>query len=568
MVSRQAAEQLRTEELCSASVRALTGQPDLQLRSHRLFRGSSPIPMIAPHLYPATGRSSVDAFIAARGASDGMALRVRHCDPALHAAQLPKNEIERLVFDILEQFRVEALAAASMPGLVATLRQRHLAWSRDFQASGLMENDQGLLLYTVLQICRSRVTGEPVVEETEDLLENTRGSITSAIGSDLVGLRRQRENQSRYARHAQTIAAFVSDRVSTVIGDAQHRDERSRFVLFLDFDQYLDQDPGSGDARARDSTPGAPSSAYRIFSTSYDRQRLARDLVRPAQLQDYRDLLDRRIAQHGVNVGRLARDARAALARPGQDGWDSHLEAGQIDGRILSRLITSPADRRVFRADRTGPATDCLVTFLVDCSGSMKEYAESVPNLVDIFVRALDLAEVRTEVLGFTTGSWNGGRVLSDWNQAGRPPEPGRLNELSHLVFKDADRPWRQARGDIAALLSPHLYREGVDGEAVAWACDRMRGRTEQRRLLLVISDGSPMDSATSRANGEDYLDRHLAEVVSGEERLGTEIYGLGVGLDLSPYYRRSLILDLTDGLRYRSFADILALVAGDRVGQ
>lgn len=184
--------------------------------------------------------------------------------------------------------------------------------------------------------------------------------------------------------------------------------------------------------------------------------------------------------------------------------------------------------------------------------------------LIDVLVRALELAGAATEVLGFTTGAWNGGRALREWRRAGRPRHPGRLNEVTHLVLKDADSPWRRSRGGIAALLKNDLFREGVDGEAVAWACERMAVRSEHTRLLVVVSDGSPMDSATHLVNDADYLDQHLRAVVAREESRGSaRILGLGVGLDLSRYYARCHALDLAASTGNEMFHDVLALLAG-----
>jgi len=195
----------------------------------------------------------------------------------------------------------------------------------------------------------------------------------------------------------------------------------------------------------------------------------------------------------------------------------------------------------------------------------MKTHIESVAMVVDVFVRALEQAGVASEVLGFTTGAWNGGRARRDWLRAGRPAHPGRLNELCHLVFKDADTPWRRARRDLAALLKADLFREGADGEAVEWACDRMEARAEARRLLVVVSDGCPMDSATELANDAHYLDQHLREVVERREQGGSvEIFGAGVGLDLSPYYARAQALDLTGAVRNQVFGELLELI-GER---
>ena len=219
----------------------------------------------------------------------------------------------------------------------------------------------------------------------------------------------------------------------------------------------------------------------------------------------------------------------------------------------------------MFRVERQEPVADCVVSFLIDCSGSMKQHMESVAMVVDVFVRALEQAGMASEVLGFTTGAWNGGRARRDWQRTGRPLHPGRLNEVCHMVFKDADTPWRRARRDMAALLKADLFREGIDGEAVDWACNRLGARCEARRLLVVLSDGCPMDSATQLANDPYYLDHHLRDVVARREAGGAvRIHGLGVGLDLSPYYRRSHALDLLgSSVSNQVFTEIVGLLAG-----
>jgi cobaltochelatase CobT len=194
----------------------------------------------------------------------------------------------------------------------------------------------------------------------------------------------------------------------------------------------------------------------------------------------------------------------------------------------------------------------------------MKQHIEAIAMLSDVLVRALDQVEVATEILGFTTAAWSGGRAQRDWLQHGRPKHPGRLNELCHMIYKDADTRWRRARPSIAALLKPDLFREGVDGEAVEWACSRMSGRDVPRRILLVVSDGSPMDTATNLANDTCYLDNHLKQVVARNEHSGeVEIYGLGVGLDLSPYYSRSLAIDISQGLTNAVFFDLIEMLRG-----
>jgi cobaltochelatase CobT len=284
--------------------------------------------------------------------------------------------------------------------------------------------------------------------------------------------------------------------------------------------------------------------------------------VRPALLREYRQRLDARIARQGVNVARLARAFGAILTAPRRAGWRFGETEGRIDGRRLAQLVSSPAERRLFQREAIKATADSAVGLLVDCSGSMKGVGEPVATLVDILVRALDMAGVESEVLGFTTGAWNGGRARAAWLRQGQPPQPGRLNELRHLIFKPAACNWRRSRGGIAALLKADLFREGIDGEGVDWACERLLARPVTRRVLLVISDGGPLDSATVLANGAGYLDRHLHEVLARRARQGAmEILGLSVGLDLSPFYRRALATDLAQAFDNSLFAAIVRLI-------
>ena len=558
----RARHQERVEELCAAAIRALSGETDLHFRGRRLHRGRRALPLFAPHLHPSL---ETDDFGSFRGAADGMALRLTHSDAALHRRLCPSDPVERLMFDLLEQLRVEALVSSAMPGAVHNLRHRFEAWSLAFHRSGLTETVRGILLYTVAQICRSRLTGETVIEETEDLLETTRGKLAPVIGHDLVGLRRHRADQAAYAVHALAIARLIGEMIdATEEPNAERRDsdeERAAFSLMMEVEGDLNEHFAtavSGRSRVlEDSDDG-----YRIFTTAYDRQVNVADLVRKDLLKDFRERLDRRIAGQGVNVARLARELRLLLGVPTRDGWDGGQEEGTIDGRRLAQLIASPTERRLFRTEHVEPTADCLVSFLIDCSGSMKEYVESVAMLVDVFARALEQAGVTSEILGFTTQAWNGGRARRDWIRAGRPLHPGRLNEVCNMVFKNADTSWRRARPQIAALLKGDLFREGIDGEAVDWACVRLRARTEERRLLIVISDGSPMDGATNLANDTHYLDHHLREVVLRQEQIGgIEIYGLGVGLDLSPYYGRSHVLDLAGATGNQIFREVIGMI-------
>lgn len=570
MSTEQAAarHQQRVEELCAASIRALSGEVDLHFRARRLHRGQRALPLFGPHLQPSLDDDDFGSF---RGAADGIALRLTHSDDALHRSLCPTDPVQRWVFESLEQFRVESLAPSALPGLARNLQHRFEQWSSAFHRSGLTDAASGLLLYTVAQVTRARVTGQPVLEATEGLIEVTRGAIAPALGPALAGLRREREDQAAYAQHALTIAAQVAAMLRRAEDDAagdaaDEGDAAARaggFSLLLDFDSEVDADlpcatPGA--SRVLDAAAGA----YRIFTTAHDVEVKAATLVRATLLAEYREALDRRIVEQGLNVSRLARQLQVLLAVPTRDGWDDDQEAGRIDGRRLAQLVVSPAERRLFRTERQLPVAHCVVGFLIDCSGSMKQHIAAVTVLVDVFVRALEQAGVASELLGFTTGAWNGGQAARDWQRAGRPPHPGRLNEVCHLVFKDADTSWRRARRDIAALMKADLFREGIDGEAVEWACARLAARDEARRLLIVVSDGCPMDTATGLANDAQYLDQHLREVLRRHEQAGeVEIFGVGVGLDLSAFYSRSRALDLAALPGNDACFEIVEMLAG-----
>lgn len=567
MASAQQRRRQRLEELCAAAVRALTGDAALHYREGRLCRDLRPLPLHAPHLR--TDPAS-DDFASYRGAADGAALRLAHSDAELHRRLCPGDPIERLVFELLEQLRCETRLPAGMPGVAQNLRHRFEAWSRAFHRSGLADGHLGILLYTVAQISWSRLTGSPVLEETEDLIEVTRAAIVPAIGFALAGLRRHRDDQSAFAGHALEMARLVGEMIRSARAEQAEEEgadeedtARAAFSLLLDFDDE-ESDTIAAAPTGRSRVLEESGHGYRVYTTRYDREVDAGSLVRKALLREYRERLDRRIAEQGVNLARLARQLTAALALPRRDGWSFGEEQGRIDGRRLAQLIVSPEERRLFRLEQYKMEADCAVSFLVDCSGSMKAHIEAVTMMIDILVRTLEIAGATTEVLGFTTGAWNGGRARLDWLARGRSKHPGRLNEVCHMVFKDAQRNWRRARTDIAALLKADLFREGVDGEAVDWACSRLLARGEARRILIVVSDGSPMDGATAQANDPYYLDNHLKEVVARHEALrDVEVLGIGVGLDLSPYYRRSLATDLSRPLDTPLLSEIVQLIGG-----
>lgn len=560
----------QTMELGAAALRALSGRRGLHFRGPVLYHGEKPVAMPAPHLHPQTCDSRPASF---RGAADGMALRLKKSDAVLHQRLCPDTPARVLVFEMLEQFRAESLVDPAMPGVRANLHERFQQWSREFEASPLIDSALGIILFTVAQVCRARITTEPMPPDIEDRIESTRMDLAPYIGAHLAALRRERFSQSGFAPHAlaiaETVGALSEQLESRETGPARPSGRLTQFQLLFDQDTNDDHIPIAGYGRSDALQIG--QGIYRQYTTSYDQQFQVAGLVRAELLRGYRKQLDDDIARQGINVPRLGRALAAILSADDEDGWDGDALEGRLDGSRLARLVTSSGDRRVFRTERIERRAEAKVTFLVDCSGSMKEYGAAVAALVDVYARALELAGARCEILGFTTGAWNGGRAGKDWIRAGRPAYPGRLNEVRHLVFKDGDTPWRRARSGIAGLMKKDLFREGVDGEAVDWACARLAEDgtgigASGRRILLVISDGSPMDGATGLANDSHYLEQHLQNVVTAHEVSGsTEIFGLGVGLDLSPYYRRNLALDLSQGTTPAVVNQVLGMLLKSR---
>jgi len=564
--------QQQAEELSAAVIRAHTGLRDLRFRGRRLEINGRVSSIRASHL--ATDRS-IDDFRSFRGAADGFALRLQHSDAALHKELMPEDAVSQMVFEMLEQLRCESLVDDRHPGAKQNMLHRFRRWCEQFNNSSMTENHIGLLVYTLAQVCWSRLTGQPVDESTEGLIEPHRMMLAPHIGTYLAGMRRYREDQRLFAEQSMGIIEVLRSLVEQLDAESDEeaaqkaKDEAiSSFNLMLDMDEG-DSDLASGqlDYRAANVKELAEQlESYSVYTREFDREIEAASLVRAAQLVELREKLDRRIAGQGLNRNWLTRELRRLLSAPQLDGWNFGEEEGYLDGRRLSSLITSPDNHALFKQERYQPHSNCLVTFLIDNSGSMKHHIDGISMMVDIFARALEQAGARTEILGFTTGGWQGGKAFKQWQRRGKPANPGRLNEVHHVVYKDADTSWRRARQPIAAMLKPNLFREGVDGEALLWASNRMLSRDSARRILIVISDGCPMDTATAQTNEADFLDNHLKQAAAMIENQGQiELYALGVGLDLSAYYRHNLALDLEQGIDNALFKELLLLIAGKR---
>ncbi|MBF5003172.1 cobaltochelatase CobT-related protein [Diaphorobacter caeni] len=527
-----------------ALLRAITGDASLQWSGQTLYAGTT------PQALPAAHHAEVPAVLAdQRGLLDSVGLRLSLSDAQLHRTHLPSDPIERLIFELLEQLRVESLVPVTWPGARENMRQRFLHWAQSFMDSGLTESDLGILLFAVALVSWSRLTDQEMPDRMSDAIEATRMGMSPHLGRYWVQLRRHREDQTAFSEPALAVARWVGEAVRAAQEEAPRGNgnpkRRSSFALPLHFEsQNLDELPlaQTGDSRAWASS----SQTYRVFTRKYDREEPATELIRHAQLVEFREQMDDEISRSGLHVGRIARYFQQRLATHQRDGWNFGLEEGHLDAGRLSQLVSDPQLREIFKDEMQRPINETAVTFLLDCSGSMKSYSKPMSILVDVLGRALDMAGARVEVLGFSTNAWNGGRVRRDWQKAGQPQFPGRLNERLHIIFKDAGKRWRHGRQGIAALRRPDIFREGIDGEGVDWACQRLLAQPARRRILMVISDGCPMDTATHQVNDEHYLDQHLRQVLAARERAGdVKVCALGVGLDLGVFYRQRLAVDL-----------------------
>lgn len=554
----------RAHEQGAAVARALTDDPQVHHRQQMLYRGERRLASLAPHLRP-DGQDDAHSL---RGRADSLALRLLHTDRELHASRLPDEPVARLFFDWLELMRTETLAAPHWPGVRQNLRARFERWSAGYHHHGHTRSELGMLVYTVAQMVWSRLNGWPVLEETEDLIESTRAGIAPLMGGLLQTLKRSAGDQDRYGLAALELAQRIG---LTVQGmrPAKPRQEGAETPELQAFALLLpdSDEPSYGGVRHDQDrqTPDSAPGAYRVFDRSGDKEEHMASLVRAPLLRELRDELDRSIAAYGIPLARLVARMRKVLRQPVREQWQYGQTDGLVDGRRLAQLITSPQERRLFKQVDEPLRNQCAVTFLLDCSGSMKDQAKPLSVMVDVLTRALERSGAQTEVLGFSTQAWNGGRPYRRWLARGKPAQPGRLNETSHRIFKSASSTWRQARPAIAALLKQDLYREGVDGEALAWACQRSLALTARRHLVYVISDASPMDSATVLANGPDYLDQHLMQVLRTYERQGVEITGIGLGLDLGALYRHTLVAHMEKGLDQQFLDDFIASLAPRR---
>jgi cobaltochelatase CobT len=308
-----------------------------------------------------------------------------------------------------------------------------------------------------------------------------------------------------------------------------------------------EQDPGDPGRRPmHDDRRNAPGEAlYSTYTEDFDEVVEATELCDHDELLRLRHLLDQQIVHLQGVIARLANRLQRRLMAKQTRAWDFNLEEGILDTARLARIVANPTHSLTFKQEKDTDFRDTVVTLLIDNSGSMRGRPISVAAMsADILARTLERCNVKVEILGFTTRMWKGGQARERWIANGKPQKPGRLNDLRHIVYKSADQPWRRARKNLGLMLREGILKENIDGEALLWAYERLLGRPEQRRILMVISDGAPVDDSTLSVNPGNYLERHLREVIRFiETRSPVELIAIGIGHDVTRYYRRAVTI-------------------------
>ena len=528
-----------------------------------------------------------------RGQADRLALRLANHDDAVHARLRPLDSRAAEVFEAVEQARVEAVGSTSLAGVRANMNAALLTRLERMGALRA-EADRVPVAETLALLVRERLTGQRPPDGAGALLDKVRPELEAKAGDQIERLVATADDQAAFGQALKDVLRALDLDPGDGRGDEPNDEQGEDEPDPADPDSSDDQeeeDEGGGEGgqsmegssddqtaeEERDSRPdGAPAEmdgdqsddgpemsegdlpnrqqtaddgraidAYRVFTTQFDETIDAADLCDPNELERLRSLLDQQLIALSSIVSRLANKLQRRLMAQQNRTWTFDLEEGMLDTARLTRIITDPTAPLSFKAESESPFRDTVVTLLLDNSGSMRGRPIMVAAVcADILARTLERCGVKVEILGFTTRAWKGGQSREAWISAGKPATPGRLNDLRHIIYKSADAPWRRAKKNLGLMMREGLLKENIDGEALTWAHDRLVARTEARRILMVISDGSPVDDSTQSANAALYLDKHLRQVIERiETQSPVELLAIGIGHDVTRWYRRAVTI-------------------------
>ncbi|WP_294190634.1 cobaltochelatase subunit CobT [uncultured Sphingomonas sp.] len=579
----------RFKAVLGGTARALSDEAEVELA----FTADAPSQSGKHIRVPMPARSlPADQVAEARGFADAFALRLKHHDTALHARGAPAEAVARAVYDAVETARVEALGSRGYAGItdnLATaldvrLRADPITRARS-QSEVPLSTALGLMVREALTGLPSPVASEPGlalvrewVGERVDLealslvLDDQRAfqGLTRKLLEDLELVEGEQvpeesdeeggedeaggEGEDSDETDEGEAEGSEGEAQTEARGEERQSDEQDGEGQETDGDDMDDVDGEPGDEGEEGMQPVRPNRPpadhmphfdYKVWSTQFDEVVAATDLCDADELVRLRGYLDQQLVHLQSTVSKLANRLQRRLMAQQSRSWDFDQEEGLLDAARLARVVTAPGQSLSYKIERDTEFRDTVVTLLIDNSGSMRGRPISIAAIsADILARTLERCGVKTEILGFTTRAWKGGQSRETWLSAGRPPQPGRLNDVRHIVYKKADEPWRRARTSLGLMMREGLLKENIDGEALMWAHARMMARPEERRILMVISDGAPVDDSTLSVNSGSYLERHLRQVIDWiERRSPVELVAIGIGHDVTRYYSRAVTI-------------------------
>ncbi|MER8828557.1 cobaltochelatase subunit CobT [Mesorhizobium sp. M0938] len=526
-----------------------------------------------------------------RGLGDSMALKRACHDMRIHTRLAPEGKQARAIYDAVEQARVEAIGSRAMQGVADNIGSMLEDKYAKANLIDVKDKADAPIEEALALMVREKLTGRAVPKSGERLVDLWRPWVEEKASSDLDGLSAKLDDQQAFARVVREMLASME--IAEELGDDQETedsednddnqpqgeeqseeggeddsgseqsqsddteassdDEQSAETEASDAtaDDLSDDDDADaetpGEARRNDN-PFANLSKeidYKVFTTAFDETVGAEDLCEEEELDRLRAFLDKQLANLSGVVGRLANRLQRRLMAQQNRSWDFDLEEGYLDPARLVRVVIDPMQPLSFKQERDTKFRDTVVTLVLDNSGSMRGRPITVAaTCADILARTLERCGVSVEILGFTTRAWKGGQAREKWLKEGKPPNPGRLNDLRHIIYKSADHPWRRARRNLGLMMREGLLKENIDGEALLWAHNRLIARPEQRKILMMISDGAPVDDSTLSVNPGNYLERHLRAVIELiETRSPVELLAIGIGHDVTRYYRRAVTI-------------------------
>lgn len=528
----------------------------------------------------------------ARGMADALALRLAHHNEAAHAKHRPQGDIPRAVYEAAERARVESIGARAMSGTAENL-DAALIERCEREGFTRMEDRQDAPLAPALEfLLREKLTGRPLPKEAEGIASLWREEVEAKAGGAIEKLVDQLSDQAAFARTVREMIRDLTageetgdpeeasddeaeaDQNEDTTQDTGDNDspeeatgstteqleagegeetegEETNVQVEADDDMMADDTPDDSDDGAQPVRPNFRDGddtrefGYKVFTRQFDEVASAPDLCDAEELTRLRAYLDHQLQGLQGAVAKLANKLQRRLMAQQNRSWSFDLEEGVLDTARLTRVVTDPTAPLSFKQEDDSEFRDTVVTLLLDNSGSMRGRPIMVAALcADILARTLERCAVKTEILGFTTKAWKGGLSREAWVKANKPAAPGRLNDLRHIIYKSADAPWRRARRNLGLMMREGLLKENIDGEALLWAHDRLIARPEQRKILMVISDGAPVDDSTLSVNVGNYLERHLRQVIAEiENKSPVELIAIGIGHDVTRYYQRAVTI-------------------------